>query len=44
MALVTILFHFPFTRVYSCSIIKMPLDKLRFLTKPEIRLELELEQ
>jgi len=43
MALVTIVLHFPCTRVHSSFIFKIPLDKLTFVAKPEIRLELKLE-
>jgi len=33
MALVTILFHFPFTRVYSCSIIKNAVGQIKIFDK-----------
>jgi len=43
MALVTILLHFQCTRVILVSYLKISLDKLAFLAKSEIRLELKLE-
>jgi len=35
--------HFHCMRMHSCLILKMPLEKLAFLAKLEIRLDLNLE-